>query len=123
MTQTEKCKLQEKMDHRSDKETRLYKQVPKNHNFSKSVTNSRIDRLRCLLDRKLVIRVSGDSTERNPVKRTVTIEKLYPHMALASYAVGPEHKTRKIYVGLSAADLVEAGIITYIHGFPEVRNV
>ena len=123
MTQTEKCKLKEKLDHRSDKETRLYKQVPKNHNFSKSVTDSRIDRLRCLLDRKIVVRITGDNLDRHQIKKLVTIEKLYPHMALASYNIGPEHKTHKLYVGLSAADLVEAGIIIYIHGFPEVRNV
>lgn len=105
-------------ERKSVTDARMYRQVPKNKAFS--VGNKRIDHLRYLLDRKVLMNTEGEY--RAHTKREVTICKLYPHMALAYYISGPEKGTKhKFYVGLSVADLIEAGVLNYTHGYPEVR--
>lgn len=76
----------------------------------------RIDYLGELIGRKINIDVPG---ELKADKRTVTIIKLYPYMALGEYVCGADNNVT-FKVGLTISDLIEKSVITFENGYPEV---
>ena len=104
---------------KSVKETRKIRTASRKRHASTTVDDARLDSLRCLLDRKIIINLCGDN--KAIIRKEATIVKLYPHMALAKYQVGKEDGPKHdLYAGLSLADLIEARVITCVHGRPEV---
>lgn len=86
---------------------------------SKKVDNSRIDHLALdLLGREVKITViGGDLKEKKVMGR---IDFLYPHMCLCTYLVGPKDGIQtRLKAGLSVADLIQMGLISFKNGRAE----
>ncbi len=81
-------------------------------------SNGNTDISQCigLLGREIRIDVSSDLCTR---KKKAKIIMLYPHMVLAVYKAGKENE-HEFKIGISIAELVEKGLLSFAKGYPEV---
>ena len=99
---------------------RILVHAGKTHEITWESSNGNTDISQCieLLGRLVEITIPMDVTTS---KKAVRIVMLYPHMVRCEYEAGPEDgKKYKMATCLSTADLVEKGILTFKHGYPEV---
>ena len=107
------------------KGSREFRQVKKNESILPGERVDNIDITTCnkLIGYKFNARIALDVCDK---KKDIEIIALYPHMALGQYYLGKDDKEGCHYpkhpmkIGFSISDLVEMGVLTFIHGYPEV---
>lgn len=78
--------------------------------------DKRINRLYSLIGRRIFMDVPGENKD---TRREIVITDLYPYMAIGKYKCGKENKF-EFKIGLSIADLVQKGLVSFDKGYAEV---
>ena len=97
----------------------LYTGKMRETNLMSADGNTDISQCIELLGREIQIEVPSDVAI---AKKTAQIIMLYSHMVLAVYKAGKENEY-EFKVGISVAELVEKGLLTFEHGYPEVVSL
>ena len=107
----------------SDHETRNLKQVTKpRENFYDKGSDVNLEELW----KKLLLYefnynplVGFDGSSRFTKK--IRIVEIYPKVVIGEYFLGnPDRPQHRTLIGFGVADLIELGILTFVHGYPEV---
>lgn len=83
-------------------------------------SSTRIDHLGWdLLGKWITVTIPGGDYKE--VKRRAKIDNIYPHQIVCVYTVHPEDREEKeLKIGISTAELVQMGIISFKNGYAEV---
>lgn len=85
--------------------------------IGKMSKSNNISKCTDLIGRTLRISLPVDAHD---VEKTVCITKVNPYNAECVYTVGSGDDIKTLTTCLSIADLVTNGLLTFIHGYPEV---